>query len=150
MDSMFIRSHREHGFSRDGLRFYSHGLQYAYEFVVAVILRHRHVFVAGEVGLRYLFAFRILLASSPKTFLAFWRFFNTYRDGQDSIQGLESERKGTIWYSSSVAGFVMVVGKSGVSFCLKGHIVRITLSCLGKDVKGCVFGASGAVGALIW
>ena len=63
MDSMFTRSHREHGFSRDGLRFYSHGLQYAYEFVVAVILRHWHVFVAGEVGLRYLFAFRILLAS---------------------------------------------------------------------------------------
>ena len=64
---------------------------------------------------------------SPKTFLAFWRFFNTYRAGQDNVQGLESERKGTIWYSSSVAGFVLVLGKSGGSFCLKGHIVRVTL-----------------------
>ena len=60
---MFTRSHREYGFSRDGLRLYSHGLQFAYKFVVAIILRHWRVFVAGEVGLRYLFAFRVLLAS---------------------------------------------------------------------------------------
>ena len=89
---------------------------------------------------------------SPKTFLAFWRFFNTYGAGQDSIQGLESERKGTIWYSSSVAGFVLVVGKGGVSFGLKGHIVRVTLvdSPLRLSTSSYVFGASGAVGALIW
>lgn len=30
---------------------------------MAIILRHWHVFIAGEVGLRYLFAFRVLLAS---------------------------------------------------------------------------------------